>query len=259
MSASSTGLGNVAVKKQPDGDWKVAPNTPLDYPPEDQVPNQAVGPHQRAASNVPMQAIPEDNESVYAMSPIPEDDPPEDNPPQGNESVDEFIEDDNDPDKAAEKQIGRVNNDYFGKSPMDEARSILASGEDEKILTENGAPTQADLMSMGQGAMNNMALKLGIREDVMREWMFDETLHDQKDAVGRVIRSQIFVLITTPSPYAPDWKEICRRYQVGAQVKQERPEPKAMEIVNDKDRMAKQIVSILLETEEKGCARGTFS
>ena len=103
MSASSTGLGNVAVKKQPDGDWEVAPNTPLDYPPEDQVPNQAVGPHQRAASNVPMQAIPE-----------------EDNPPQGNESVDEFIEDDNDPDKAAEKQINRVNNEYFVKLPMDD-------------------------------------------------------------------------------------------------------------------------------------------
>ena len=183
---------------------------------------------------MPMQAIPE-----------------EDNPPQGNESVDEFIEDDNDPDKAAEKQIDRVNNDYFVKLPMDEARAILASGEDEKILTENGAPTQADLMSMGQGAMNNMALKLGIREDVMRDWMIDETLHDLKDAVAQVIRSQIFVLITTPGPFAPDWKEISRRYQVGAQVKQERPEPKAMEIVNDKDRMARQIVSILFEKAEK--------
>ena len=48
-----------------------------------------------------------------------------------------------------------------------------------------------------------------------------------------------------------DWKDICRRYQVGAQAKSEQPVPTAaLKIINDKHKMAKQIVCILLEEDE---------
>ena len=93
---------------------------------------------------------------------------------------------------------------------------------------------------------------MGIEEQVLQAWMVDENLPDLKIAVGDIIRAQIVILMSLPpSPSKPDWKEICKRYQVGAQAKQERPDPRdTIVIVNDKHKMAKQIVSILLEEEE---------
>ena len=141
MSASSGDRGGVAVKQQ-DGDWTVAPNTPMEDPPD-----------------VP--------QPMNVMTSVPEDD--------------EFIEDDADPDKAALKKIRQIDKE------VDAVSSILLSAEDEKVLAEEGAPTKAELLSMGQGAMNNMSLQLGISERVLQEWMVDETLYDLEDVVAQII------------------------------------------------------------------------
>ena len=230
MSASSGDRGGVAVK-QPDGDWSVAPATPLVDAPD------------------------EDRESVYAMSPIPEDvapntpleDPPDVPQPQNvmssiREDV-EFIEDDADPDKAALWKIRQIDKE------ADTVSSFLISAQDEKMLNEEGAPAVAELLKMGQGALNNMALQLGIKSDVLQEWMVDEELHDLKGLIALIIRSQIIVLMKSPpTPESTcDWKDVCKRYRMGAIAKPEQPDPRnAIVITNVKHNMARQIVSILL-------------
>ena len=242
MSASSGDRGGVAVK-QPDGDWSVAPATPLIDAPD------------------------EDRESVYAMSPIPEDvapntpleDPPDVPQPQNvmssiPEEV-EFIEDDADPDKAAWRKIKQIDKEALGVS------SFLISTKDEKMLDEEGAPAVAELLNMGQGALNNMALQMGIRNDVLQEWMVDEELHDLKDLVALIIRAQIVVLMKSPpTPESTcDWKDVCKRYRMGAIARPEQPDPRnAIVIVNQKHNMAKQIISILMEDDEPDVIEETF-
>ena len=103
----------------------------------------------------------QERELLSTMSPIPEENPQS----PGNKS---FIEDDSDPDKVIEKKV------MIMAAPERE-RSLVIEAEEE-MLNDHGDPTMENLMKMGDGALNNMALQLGIVPSILHGWLVDETL-----------------------------------------------------------------------------------
>ena len=109
-----------------------------------------------------------------------------------------------DPDAAMRENIMKV------EKMTKENLHPIVSEEEEKFLKDHGAPSRQELMAMGRVQRFNLALELGIREDVLNAWMWDETLEDLGMCISLVLQAHLLDVIHGKYPQV-DWKEVCHK------------------------------------------------